>query len=500
MEGLEFPIDPVDMEYHIAAQHNTVLRELRLMRQLEGIPPGLEGHSDRILSLCAEHGMDEENDAEARAFLEHTMNGGSRNHNIDDPLNDAWVEALTAYEMFKADENNEDAKVAFESEFDAYKTLVEDTYGVEFTHDVDPVKDTSWDLLGIRLAHVAIEEMARALGIAVGTYFNLDWDDATAFHRTMGKITIHNSSEPAPKYKEGPLKGKLKAIAVVEGKRIKVYWNDKLRRKFYLIPNVVLHELGHILNANGAFGVDQFKSWLNFLEDHPGSREGMGAPDERVLIGKKVIYSYQSKIILPTLAQDIDIWDPDHVIFDKVSDEFPTQIQSLQQSTEDTKNEITADAKLNWVKFLITGGRFGFTIDEKGLNWQQVMEANMDEIIRNAIVHNMKRNEGPIDVSHLGGYPKIHGLATVRAAKGLNARSTPALKGKENVVTTLRDGQKLAILGISEDEAWIASERYGVLVWVSRGTKEDPLLILPEDLNIEDLPVFRADKTLDLDP
>ena len=89
------------------------------------------------------------------------------------------------------------------------------------------------------------------------------------------------------------------------------------------IPNVVLHELGHILNANGAFGANQFNAWFNLLEGHPGSREGMGAPDEDVLIGKKEIYRYQSERILPTLAQDIGIWDPDHVIFDELRDEFP---------------------------------------------------------------------------------------------------------------------------------------------------------------------------------
>ena len=128
------------------------------------------------------------------------------------------------------------------------------------------------------------------------------------------------------------------------------------------------------------------------------------------------------------------------------------------------------------------------------------MYGHMDEKIRNAIVLNMMPSDGPIDVSHLGGYPKIYGLATVRAPIGLNARSNPVNREDgRNIVTMFRDGQKIAILGRSEDRAWIASERYGVLVWAARGTAKKPLLILPVDLNIEDLPVYK-DPTLGLDP
>ena len=117
-----------------------------------------------------------------------------------------------------------------------------------------------------------------------------------------------------------------------------------------------------------------------------------------MLIGKKVIYSYQSEIILPTLAQEIGIWDPDHVIFDDLQDWFPRQIQSYQQSTEETNNEKTADAIVNWVKHLITGGRFGFTSDEEGLNWQRIMEGHMDEVIRNAIAFNASKDERNLTV------------------------------------------------------------------------------------------------------
>ncbi len=499
-----------DIKFYLAAPHNSVLNEVRIMCQQETIPPALRDRPALLLRLCAEYGIDEKNDAEARDYLEHITDGSSSHQNTDDPLNAAWQETLTAYEKHKADTENDVAEAAYESELEAYKALVEHTYGVEFT---DVKNRTSWDLLGIRMAHVAFEEMAKALSIAIRDYFGLHWDDATAFRQIIGKITLHNSTEP-PKMEtneDGTETDTPKGIAQVRGTKIVVYWNEKDHRNYYLLPNVVLHELGHILNANGAFGVNRFKAWFNFLEDYPESRKGMGEPAYDVLIGKTVIYSYQSEIILPTLAQDIGIWDPDHVIFDHLRPEFPTQVQSLQQSPEtddsvanwvdvDGRNEVTADSIVNWVKHLITGGIFGFTNDEAGLNWKRIMGTHMDEVIRNAIAQNMLPNDGPIDVSHLSGYPRIYGLATVQAEVGLNARSTPVyLEDGSNIVTKLRDGQRLAILGRSEDGAWIASERYGVLVWAFRGTTNKPLLILPEDLKIENLPVYK-DATLGLDP
>ena len=467
VEAGENRIDPADIKFYLAARHNPVLKELQLICQQEKIPSPWKDRPNLLLWLCTNYGIDEENDAEARDYLDHITNRGSRQQRKEDPVNAAWQETLAAYEVSTADEQNADAKAVFHSKLEAYQTLVEETFGVEFTH----VKDrTSWDLLGIRMAHVAFEEMAKALGIAVRDFFGLHWDDATAFRRTIGKIAIHNSSDPAPVYEEGPLKGEPKAIAVVQGKHIKIFWNEKLRRNFYLIPNVVLHELGHILNANGAFGANQFNAWFNLLEGHPGSREGMGAPDEDVLIGKKEIYRYQSERILPTLAQDIGIWDPDHVIFDELRDDFPTQIQSLQQSTEDTPNEITADAKVNWVKHLIAGGRFGFTRDEKGLNWQRIMDSNMDEQIRNSIAHNALKDERNLAVfiEH-GMLPEIRGRGTIVA--GTNVRSSPSTN-KPPVASTLEE-REVQIFGFKDvqgwKDPWIAVWYEGRIRWVYGG-------------------------------
>ena len=499
----EITSDPVYMDYYLAARHNALLHEVQLICQHEGIPPALRGHPDWVLSLCAEYGIDEENHAEARAYVEHWMNGCSRHHITDDPLNDAWEEALTAYEMFKADENNEDAKAAYESEFDAYKALVENIYGVEFTHDASDVgKDTSWDLLGIRMAHVAFEEMAKALGIAVDAYFDLDWDDATAFRRIFGKIEIHNSIDPIPRNDDGTIKG----LAQVEGDFIRIYWNEKERRNAYIIPNAMLHELGHILNANGAFAMNQFTAWFNLLEDHPGSRIGMGAPADDVLIGTNVIYSYTSAVQLPTLAQDIGVWNPDHVIFDEVREEFPTQIQALQQSKDESKNEITADAILNWVKHLITAGRFGFTSDEEGLNWQRIMGTHMDEKIRNAITYNIITSGEPISLTEEDKdrmpFPIPVGRRETKGSgsdnEGPLVRTGPGVHYDPVREYALDPETEVIILGRDKrsqdtDYDWVAVLYEGEIRWIFKGG----LQISDDDW--EDLPVLPANSKLAYD-
>ena len=505
-----FPIHPVDVEYHIAAQHNPVLREIRLIAEHESIPAALQGNLEACLGLCADYGIDEEDDAEALDFLEHHVHSGPAQYMAGDPLDVAWEETLTAYEMFQTDTENEVARAAYESEFEAYQALVENTYGVEFTQDKsDPARNTSWNLLGIRMAHVAFEEMARALSIAVRDYFGLHWDDGTAFRRIIGKITIHNSTElpPTKKEKDGTDTGIPLGIAKVSEDKIVVYWKN--HRNFYLIPNVMLHELGHILNANGAFGVKFWKTWMNLHEDHPRSREGMGAPADDVLIGSTVIESNTSSVTLPMLYQDIGVSSPDHVIFRRAQ-HLPTQIQSLQQSpeTDDStevyydrtgRNEVTADAILNWVKHLNSGGRFGFTSEEEGLRWLAFMDENMGELIQTAIVQVAMQTGDPTYVSQIDGFPKVFGSGTVQANQGLRVRTTPMVK-EGNILTSLQEGEKLLILGRSKDELWIATAKKGVLAWMYYGFPKNPLIALPEGVNIRDLPIYDDHATLDFGP
>ena len=65
----------------------------------------LQGNIDVCLHLFADFGIDEENDAEARAGLDDFTNGDRYQQRKDDPLNDARDEAQKAFETTKADES-----------------------------------------------------------------------------------------------------------------------------------------------------------------------------------------------------------------------------------------------------------------------------------------------------------------------------------------------------------------------------------------------------------
>ncbi|MCY3917957.1 MAG: hypothetical protein OXG49_18290 [Chloroflexi bacterium] len=69
-----------------------------------------------------------------------------------------------------------------------------------------------------------------------------------------------------------------------------------------------------------------------------------------------------------------------------------------------------------------------------------------------------------------------------------------------NWLSALGKGENLLILGRSDDGAWIATAKRGVLAWVSYGSESDPNVILPEGVNLEDLPQYEDNATLNLDP
>ena len=455
----EFPVNLVDLEFHLAAQHNPLLKEVQLICQHEAVPLTLRENPDLFLSLCAEHGIDEKNDAEARAYLDHRANGGTRHHNPDDPLNATWEETLTAYEMFKADERNEDAKAAYESELKAYKALVENIYGVEFTHDTSDVdKDTAWDLLGIRMAHVAFQEMAKALSIAVDDYFGLHWDDATAFRRLIGDVELFLSNETSSQ----------SGLAIVEGRKITIFWSTAKDRNYYPIPNLLLHELGHVFNANAGMGNrDRFGS-INATTGHPNTLTGMGSPYPTKLLtddrNKLVIHSSSLELVNP-LHDDLGLEEHDK-LFDNAMSFSQDQVQLLQHSWEYTKNEFTADAFLNWVYHRNTMGVFGFTDTPEGKRWRTFMNDNMETLIQNAIGYSAWRQGIVSSLAEEGLISPIAGTGTVGNFdpddKSFRVRPTPSLD--EDPLTTIRRGETVLVLGESEPDRdgkrWIA-------VWVN---------------------------------
>ena len=123
-------IASADIKFYLAAPNNAVLNELRIMCQQENIPPALRDRPALLLRLCADYGIDEENDAEAIDYLEHIKNGSSSHQNTDDPVNAVWQETLTAYEAFKADTENEVAEAVYKSKLEAYQALVETIYAL----------------------------------------------------------------------------------------------------------------------------------------------------------------------------------------------------------------------------------------------------------------------------------------------------------------------------------------------------------------------------------
>ena len=197
----EVSVDSADIKFYLAAQHNPVLNEIRLMCQHEGIPPALRGHPDWVLSLCAEHGIDEENHAEAREFLEYwtqTLLGSDYRHQSTyNPMlraNELWLEAHAAYDPNVSEEEN-NSNPAIEN----YRVHIETTFGVSLTRAIGISPNTGeeadfWDLLRLRMVHVGLEMAAAALG-DMARSIGYDWDDVTAFRRIIGDVELFLSNE-----------------------------------------------------------------------------------------------------------------------------------------------------------------------------------------------------------------------------------------------------------------------------------------------------------------
>ncbi len=129
-----------------------------------------------------------------------------------------------------------------------YRADVETTYGVRLTRDDEA---DSWDLLRVRKVHAGLEMAAAALGdMALSIGYN--WVDATAFRRIIGDIDFILSGTT------------LGAPVNVVGRKITFYWLPHKDRIAYPIPNLLLHELGHVFNANAGMGSPYRAGSINF--------------------------------------------------------------------------------------------------------------------------------------------------------------------------------------------------------------------------------------------
>ncbi len=204
----------------------------------------------------------------------------------------------------------------------------------------------------------------------------------------------------------------------------------------------------------------------------------MGSPYPHKLLtddpNELVIHSSSLELVNP-LYDDSGL-DHDDKLFDNAKLLRKDQVQLLQQSWEDTTNEITADAFLNWVYHCNTGGVFGFTNSDDGKDWQEFMNWNMRTWIRNAIVHNALRENSnlPFFLAH----DKIRGfvgLATVGGYNEVIVRTEPSTVGGNSTMDrdALTQGDEVAVIGQAvgeidgEDGSWTAIIWNGTKRWVA---------------------------------
>ena len=410
----EITVHPVDMDYRIAAQYNAVLNEVRVMVLDEGVPSALQSNPDLLLSLCAEYGIDEENDAEARDYLDHITNGSSSHQNTDDLLYAARKEALQNFDMDNAEES-----------FEAYKAAVEEKYGVTFG-DIfeDGDKGDVWDLANIVMAHEALEMAASVFGARLRDISGFYIDDAIAFQLIFGPLNINLSSRISD----------VEAHARVEGSNIIVFWNRDEDRSYNLLPYVLLHELGHRLNLLAGLGVREGYGSLSINEDfdHPRTRGGMGQSAHRKL------YEF------------VDV-SANHGMYD-AADLNATHVELLQYGELSDHNEVTADAVLNWLVHQATGGESGFVNTAEGQDWLDFMNEHIDAWIKNAIVYNAHRQGIIASLADEGLISSIAGTGIVIVPENSTAtvRSTHSQAGAE--IAHLRRDEEVLLLGESEPD------------------------------------------------
>ncbi|MDE2722442.1 MAG: SH3 domain-containing protein, partial [Gemmatimonadota bacterium] len=423
------------------------------------------------LRLCGDYGIDEENDAEAKAFLRQIKNDGSIHQYAGDPLHAAWEEAHHAYDPAVGDKNNDKQAIV------DYRTQLESTYGVTFS-SIKGAGD--WDLLRIRMVHVGLEMAAAALG-HMARSLGYHWGDATAFRRIIGEIDLILSG----------VKHRNDAPAEVVGRQITFYLLEERDRLAYPIPNLVLHELGHVFNTNAGFGNRDRIGSINATVRHPVTLDGMGAPDPNRLLteDKDTLYLYDKswEDLVPPLHYVLGfLHDGDKLIHDM---KYADQIQLMRQSWEGTKNEITADAFLNWVYYRNTKGASGFTGDEKGQSWQRFMNENMDVWIRNAITYEIVRRGEPISLTKadkdLMPFPVPVERGVTEGSEGPNVRTGPSTRS--GIHSTLLLGREVIILGRDHadedpDNNWVAVLYDGDVHWIWQHGVQLPDGVLWTDL------------------
>lgn len=353
--------------------------------------------------------------------------------------------------------------LAVEGDMGVYQDAIYDTLGIRFT-------GYEWSLLGIHFTRFGAQRIAQAFDV-YGNIQEIPITGYEIYRQVFGDMNFENVSTEStidkPDDNTNNALGRYSRSNVVE-----VFMRGDAPA--ILTPNLVIHELGHAFNAFAGLGyrLDRGSGNINEISGNEGigtDRSGMGHPrPDRLLsfslrgtVTNEEGESWEAMFRLP----DMD------VLGSQSPPRYLTYLDILRQSGSFLRTEETADAFLNWVWHTNTGGKAGFTPDETGQTWINLMDDNMVLWIRNAILHNMPIEDQMAIFVEYGYIPQNYGtVMTPSTVDGL-IRSVPDSTSDETIITGIgvRPDETYVILGRIQDSVginFIETYRNGEIVYI----------------------------------
>jgi len=391
-----------------------------------------------------------------------------------------------------------------------------------------------WTVLNVHFVRVGVEKTADAFGIWANEIaeFENDVDSFELYRNIMGEMTFVNHYEPKNNFaqserrvitvfKRPSIGTKQYYIWIDDGvevvqpveyadgtpSQLPDFFSDNITpfdtdivrieerddgngRQAILTPNTVIHELAHSFNSFAGFGdanLDGKQLGGNInnpttidSDIHPNTRLGMGYPDAANLLNSNLYWINEGE------KDEFGNWIDG---IPRLVDPFPTDYQNeqaipgisfynnrvdiLRQSKEETLNEITADAFLNWVLDLttenwklsdvdpeITNYQYqGFTHDEAGMEWRDYMNDYMAQWVRNAIYYTLPEQEQIQFYQDSILQSDEINFIELDPIDGFRVRAYPP---EPSVRITGTDGNiSFDFFGISTDENWVYGVRNG---------------------------------------
>ncbi len=454
------------LEVLIGVEDDDNVRGVLIAILHEGIPAS--GFTEYYLSQFAHWGNDSDADTYTLELLERVRYSyWDESLSQEDLGNDLWVEAHARHTLLHDDVSAKAEPEIYRDSFEDYKEHVELIYGVQFTSDEGA---DAWDLIGVRMVHIELENVARESAERLRAMTDLSMDDATAFRLIFGDITLKRSAETRLTTKGKPV------AAEVSGHTITIYRKQGHNRNYHLQPYLFLHELGHVFNTHAGQGKPWGYGSITWdISKNPAmqSRAGMGWPREDILLDDNLVPTDFQEDLHPRplmpLHEYLGLEADDPLITE--TDLDPMDIQLLQHSREYSNNEIAADTYLNWIVHMTTDGDLGFSpdsVDPAGQERLDFMNESIDERIRNAIFYNAA-DDPHVErfLKERGALLSIAGSGTVETEDDVGAvvRSGPSKTAE--IVRSLGEGSAVTLLARTQDFGddnyhWNAVEDSGV--------------------------------------